>query len=121
MSGDESFLVGNGGEGGSGIEETLFLRRHHVWRQTPRKRIVNSMLAVIDDTALDRGNQHVSVHRTAKRILMLHIHIVVVQHHRIVERYRVRYRTVTRHLPGLNHRFGTRRFGSGHKGRCQQH
>ena len=51
MPGYKPFLIRYGGERGGGVEITLLLRRDHVRRQTPCKRIVYCMLPVIDDAA----------------------------------------------------------------------
>ena len=49
---DESALVGDGGEGGSGIEVPLLLRGNDIGSEGPGEGIVDGKAAIIDDAAL---------------------------------------------------------------------
>ena len=121
VSCDESFLVRDSRVRGSGVKEPLLLRRDDVGRQTPCEGVVDGLKPMVDDATLDGGDEYVSVGSATEGVGLLHIHVVVVEHRRVLEGDGVGYSGVTRHLPCMDDGLGTRPLGSGHKGRCQQH
>ena len=121
VSAYKTAFVGDGGIGGGGIEEPLLLGCDDVGLEPVREGVIDGGGALPDDTGLDGRYEDVSIHRAGGGVAGLDVEVVIIEHEGISERYRVRDGTEVGHTPGARHGLDTRRFGSGHKGRCQQH